>query len=247
MSRRIVWTLGLVMAVGLLHSTPARAQDPGRQAERQYGVVGRDTREGAAMNSQLDRVVRRISNAAHFHLKSVTILGGRSRKLDQEINAFALPDGRVYVLKGLMTAVQNEPDPDGELAFVVGHEMTHVIKHHSAMIQRGSILGALGGAMLGRLLGGRNGLQWGEQLGSTFEGMHYSRDAEYQADAGGLLAMHRAGYPMDDAIAALNMIRRKYGDRNAGWLADHPMTRHRVAHLERQIAQIRAGRSPANR
>src|SRR5438132_1286439 len=62
-----------------------RNEDVGRQMEREYGVVGTDTREGQRLNDQLDRVVERIVGGINsqggdrqFRLKSARILGGRS-------------------------------------------------------------------------------------------------------------------------------------------------------------------------
>src|SRR5687767_5874855 len=105
---------------------PARAQsqDIGRKIESQYGVVGTDTREGQRLNDQLDRVVGRILGAVNaerdreFRLRSAKILGGRASKTDQVVNAFALPDGRIYVTLGLMRMIESSPRSDDELAFV---------------------------------------------------------------------------------------------------------------------------------
>jgi predicted Zn-dependent protease len=46
----------------------------------------------------------------------------------EQINAFALP-GHVGAFEGMMTLVG---DDDAELAAVVGHEVGHVVAHHSA-------------------------------------------------------------------------------------------------------------------
>lgn len=46
-----------------------------------------------------------------------------------EINAFALPGGRVYVTRKLIAFVQNED----ELASVIGHEMGHQLARHGAL------------------------------------------------------------------------------------------------------------------
>ncbi len=46
---------------------------------------------------------------------------------DEEINAFALPGGFVYVNKGLVEKVDN----DDELAAVLSHEVAHIVARHS--------------------------------------------------------------------------------------------------------------------
>ena len=45
-----------------------------------------------------------------------------------EVNAFVVPDGNVFVFTGMLNAVAN----DDELAGVLGHELSHVLLSHSA-------------------------------------------------------------------------------------------------------------------
>jgi len=47
-------------------------------------------------------------------------------------NAFALPNGSIYVNTGLIAAIRNE----GELASVVSHEITHVTGRHAYLESR---------------------------------------------------------------------------------------------------------------
>jgi predicted Zn-dependent protease len=50
-------------------------------------------------------------------------------KSDQ-INAFAVPGGYVYITRGLLAKMQNE----AQLAGVLGHEAAHIAKRHSAKL-----------------------------------------------------------------------------------------------------------------
>lgn len=51
---------------------------------------------------------------------------------DAMVNAFALPNGSIYVNTGLVAAMRNE----SELAAVLSHEITHVIDRHSYLQNR---------------------------------------------------------------------------------------------------------------
>ncbi len=51
---------------------------------------------------------------------------------DPTLNAFAMPNGRVYIHTGLLAQVQNE----SQLATIVGHEMTHVTNRHALSFTR---------------------------------------------------------------------------------------------------------------
>jgi predicted Zn-dependent protease len=249
MSRRILWPLALLaFAAMLLPVAPAHAEDIGRQMEREYGVVGRDTEEGRRLNDQLDRVTHRITDAAGFRLRSATLLGGRAKKTDDILNAFALPDGRIYVTLGLMRAVQGSPQSDAELAFIVGHEMTHVKEKHGKRQQdkalTAGILGIFIGTVGGRAAGDVAGLAANAYVSK------FSRQDEYRADKGALLAMHQAGYPLEAGPAALQRLRDKYGDANktmTGLFGSHPLTRNRISRAHEIIGDIRAGREVPDR
>jgi len=45
---------------------------------------------------------------------------------DEQVNAFALPGGYIFVTRGIMTYMNNE----AELASVIGHEIGHVTAMH---------------------------------------------------------------------------------------------------------------------
>ena len=60
------------------------------------------------------------------------------------INAFALPNGNIFVYKGLVNFVKS----DDELAAVLGHEMAHVILRHGAEKISWAMLAKLGEDLL---------------------------------------------------------------------------------------------------
>ena len=67
----------------------------------------------------MQRVGERLAKQSHRpHLKyTFTVLDG------DEVNAFALPGGYIYITRGIMAYIQNE----AELAAVLGHhEIGHV-------------------------------------------------------------------------------------------------------------------------
>src|ERR1041384_5710447 len=51
---------------------------------------------------------------------------------DPQPNAFALPNGSIYVTTGLMTLIDNE----SQLAAIIAHELTHVMRRHPYLYNR---------------------------------------------------------------------------------------------------------------
>src|SRR5713101_6822538 len=51
---------------------------------------------------------------------------------DPTLNAFALPNGKVYIHTGLLSRVENE----AQLSMILGHELTHVTNRHALMFNR---------------------------------------------------------------------------------------------------------------
>jgi predicted Zn-dependent protease len=141
----------------------------------------------------------------------------------KQINAFALPGGKVAVYTGILPVAE---DSDG-LAVVMGHEIAHVIARHGAERMSQGLATELGANVLGAAVGGgpqgnvllaAYGL--GAQLGVL---LPYSRTQESEADHIGLILMAKAGY---DPRAAMGfwqrMARAAGGGASPEFLSTHP-------------------------
>ena len=77
----------------------------------------------------------------------------------QEINAFALPGGPMFVNRGMIEAAHT----DGEVAGVMAHELSHVLlRHGTAQASKATKyeVGQVAGAVLGAIIGGG----WGQVI-----------------------------------------------------------------------------------
>lgn len=122
---------------------------------------------------------------------------------DPMVNAFALPNGSIYVNTGLVAVLENE----AELASILGHEITHVTDRHTYLLNRNirkkavamEVIEAAGSAAgyfpAGALFGSSMALAatMGQVIVvSTIYG--YSRELESDADAAGYGRLIRANY-----------------------------------------------------
>lgn len=146
---------------------------------------------------------------------------------DPQINAFALPGGQVVVYTGLLKAA----DSADEVAGVLAHEASHVLRRHSLR----NTIHALGWrAVLAVALGDLSGGVWGgmaEQLG----GLAYSRDLEREADLEGLHLLRQAGVPAQGMARFFEKMARRDGNGIA-LLSSHPAGEERLAALRAAMA-----------
>lgn len=157
------------------------------------------------------------------------------------VNAFALPGGYVYITRGTLALANNE----AEAAGVLGHEIGHVIAHHSEKRYDKSIftnLGVAGASILGSIfLGSGAGDLIGQagQLGGGAYLASFSRENELEADTIGVKLLARVGYAPDAQAAFLQSLSdygalesRKAGqagkDRMNDLFATHPGGPQRV-------------------
>ncbi len=158
---------------------------------------------------------------------------------DRFANAMALPGGFLFISDSLVALCQNQPD---ELAFVIGHEMAHVVRKHAwdrmlneAMLRVASLAASRAG-QIGA---------WLQQQGLRLLGSAHSRDQELEADELGLRLAAAAGFQPEGAISALQRI-EALGPNPVGvgqYLASHPPARERIGALQHVLAQLRAASS----
>ena len=156
---------------------------------------------------------------------------------DPMINAFALPNGSIYVNTGLLAIL----DDEAELASVLGHEITHVTHRHAYLINRSmrrktvvidvlEAAGPVGGAVFG-VAAIAAGVFGGVMVTTTVYG--YSQDLEREADRNGLEMMSRAGYDPRAMPATFELLdeRLEY-EPIEGLYRSHPKLKERRAAMQ---------------
>ena len=155
-----------------------------------------------------------------------------------EVNAFALPGGTMFVNLGAIQAAETE----SQLVGVMGHEMSHVILRHStcnlSKQKKRSMwygLAQLGAAVA---LGGNGGSLAAEGIGmgAQLDFLRMSRDDEKQADLLGVQIAYNAGYDPRGLPQFFEIIQAKYGKGSAQFLSDHPNPGNRTEYVNQEIA-----------
>jgi predicted Zn-dependent protease len=157
--------------------------------------------------------------------------------LDKSVNAFAVPGGFVFVDQGLLPFMKSED----ELAFILGHETTHVAHRHAVELAQKDMELQLGAALLTQFVfGGSLTAYQLSQIARGFVDKKYSRDKEYEADHYGVIYAQKAGFNPTASISFFERLQRldKTQPGLANAFEDHPDTPDRIKALGTQLRQI---------
>jgi predicted Zn-dependent protease len=161
-------------------------------------------------------------------------------------NALSLPGGFIYVNKGLM-----DNTTDGELAFIIGHEMAHCAHSHQLHQAEKNNNTQLGLLVLGMILTkgnlGNQGMN-AISLANTVLTSSYSRADEKQSDLDSLHYMVDAGIDPRWAVSAFEKMksqgREMPGIMNS-LVGSHPLSDERIQYVEKEIKSLNY-KKPAN-
>jgi beta-barrel assembly-enhancing protease len=165
---------------------------------------------------------------------------------DEQINAFALPGGQVFITTTLYNKLQNE----SQLAGVLGHEIGHVIHRHSAQqMAKGQLGQRLAAAAA---VGSNDGrVAAASQMAAQMLQLKYGRGDETQSDDTGIRYMASAGYDPRGMLEVMKVLKAAAGgSRQPEFLSSHPLPEHRLEDIaqairqnfsEQQLAQLTTG------
>ena len=210
-------------------TTPRSAMQPAALREHarilaSYGGVYENRRLQATLEKTIGRLVA-ASERPDLRYQ-VTMLNSPA------INAFALPNGHLYVSRGLIALANDK----SELASVMAHEMGHVIARHAEIRQEQ----ARQTAIISHLV---NDVLTDPQTGalalakSKLTLASFSRAQEFEADGIGVGISARAGFDPFGASRFLTDMQRNADLKSGGGTADmhssdflstHPATPERV-------------------
>ena len=151
------------------------------------------------------------------------------------INAFALPGGRIVVMRGLIEMAET---PE-QLAAILAHELGHVA-------QRDPIEQALRAAgtagLLSLVLGDATGGTVLALAGETLISAKNSRGVEARADDFALVQMAKAGVSPEALAEFFELLLEKMGDPvfDMGWISSHPPSAARAAHARAAVQTTRS-------
>ncbi len=172
-----------------------------------------------------------------------------------QVNAFALPSGKIGVYTGILNVTENQD----QLGAIIGHEVGHVIEHHSNERLSANKLQNMGMAAASVAVGMAEvenkglwmaGLGLGLQYGVI---MPYSRSHESEADIVGQELMARSGFEPSASIKLWKNMAKLSESAGQGappeFMSTHPSNTTRIhqltEHLPSSMALYQAGNRPS--
>lgn len=147
-----------------------------------------------------------------------------------ELNAWCMPGGKIAVYTGIIEKLNLT---DGELAAIIGHEIAHALREHSAEQASSNILTNIGLGAVTKVAG-LDGLGQGA-LGLaakyTLE-MPFSRSHESEADHIGAELMARAGYDPNEAVNVWVKMNKLSSSNMPEILSTHPSNESRIKDMQ---------------
>jgi predicted Zn-dependent protease len=247
----IVFTSVGPVALAQKKKAPVEATPPPVREEFKFGEVDLEVLEQAdLLDVRLERdglvladesanaYVRRIGKSLIPRELELERVSFRFRIVrDPQPNAFALPNGSIYVTTGLMTLIDNE----SQLAAIIAHELTHVMRRHTYVHNRSNrkkfltmnVMAAVGAYAPGGIVGAVIMVVTTVApfiMMTTIYG--YSRDLEREADLKGIDMMISAEYPPEEMVNVMKLLDRDFEGENIRlFYNDHPSLDERIKYL----------------
>ena len=155
----------------------------------------------------------------------------------KEVNAWAMPQGKIAVYTGLLQQLQ---PTDDELAAVLGHEISHALREHSrerasqAMAQQVAlgVIGAVANVPQGAI-------DMAPMLLDVTFNLPHSRQQEQEADRIGVELAARAGYDPHAAIRLWEKMEKVAGGgQPPKFLSTHPSHEDRIKDLRQYADRV---------
>ncbi|HEY8569330.1 M48 family metalloprotease [Microbulbifer sp.] len=208
LKKRLFAALLLVTATGCAFNPATNRPDLVLMSEEKEIKIGREMHEKLVastpiysdpiLTAYVEHVGQKVAKASDrpdltYHF---TIIDS------QDINAFALPGGYVYINRGLLTYLHSE----AEMAAVLAHEVGHITARH-AVRQKTAATGAGVASVLSVLVTGSGVVGDVANLWSTAAVKGYGRDMELEADRFGAQYMYNAGYDPQSMINVIALLK----------------------------------------
>ncbi|MBO7135603.1 MAG: M48 family metallopeptidase [Spirochaetaceae bacterium] len=212
-------------------------EEMNQSAVEAYAEVLAEAKKAGTLNKD-QATLQRVQKIAKKLIAQTTVFRSDAVNWDWQvnvitedtINAWCMPGGKIVVYTGIIDSLKLT---DGELAAVMGHEISHALKEHSRERASQEALQSLGVSAAAAVLGIK---ETGTQLlglAAQFTlGLPFSRKHETEADHIGTELMARAGYDPHEAVTIWQKMEEVSGTSVPEIMSTHPSHTTRIKDLQ---------------
>jgi predicted Zn-dependent protease len=236
----VVWCL----VAGCATPRPIPATSPLTADEEEQTIWRRAQEELDAINDsgilyqdvEIENYLNRI--AAKLHANSISPDFSFQIKVikDPSLNAFAFPNGVIYIHTGILARMDNE----AQLAALLAHEIVHCTHRHSLRtlrsIKNRTQANNARGRELAQLLG---------MTGSITSTSGYTRELETEADRVGLDLAVKANYDPREILNLFELLKQEFeleGIEEPYFFGTHPNVRQRIENVNNWLTEKYRGK-----
>jgi predicted Zn-dependent protease len=215
-------------------TTSAEEQMLWRRAQEEQDTINRSgvLYQDAEIENYLNQIAKKlqpnsISPDISFQIKVVK---------DPNLNAFAFPNGVIYIHTGILARMDNE----AQLAALLAHEMVHCTHRHSMRVLR-----SLKDRTQTKTATAQNLAQLLGISGSIASISGYTRELETEADRVGLDLAVKANYDPREVLRLLKLLKQEIeteGIEEPYFFGTHPNVRQRIENVNNWLAEKYRGK-----
>ena len=230
--------LGLLLLTGCGTLSPDAEEQIGHQAQREVRQSHQLLRDRVVVNyiRKMGKTLVEFSDPTDFQIRFYVVE-------QEDINAFTLPGGAIYITTGTILAAENA----AQLAGVIAHEIAHVTERHFAenyRTNRNTGLAVNVASLAAAVLTGNpliaNTANAASSVAATAYTTSYGRDAEREADQRAVVALIRAGYDPAQFIRFFEILQAEHSSSFyvPQFLRSHPVEEERMELAKTQILEL---------
>jgi predicted Zn-dependent protease len=218
-----------------------------QQAAQQYAQTMQQAKEKKALAPDHNSQVKRLRAIADRLKPHVLRWNEKSKNWNWEVNliasdqvnAYCMPGGKIAFYTGILDKLKLTDD---EVAMIMGHEMAHALREHSAGRQGASVLAGLG-TRLAQGIAAYKGYD-PDLVGAAVGGaakvglLKFSRTDETDADIVGLDIAARAGFDPRAGVVVWKKMGMTGKSAPPQWLSTHPSGNSRIAEITSHLPEV---------